>query len=558
MLKSLHIENIAVIQKCDIDFSCGFNVLTGETGAGKSIIIDSINAVLGERTSRDLIRFGCEKAEVTALFCNISGQCLEILRENGYDIDQDGNLLIMRTLSLSGNSGVRINGKVATVGTLKEIGKALVNIHGQHDSQNLLDPDNHCAYLDMLADTSQEIADYYKEFKHLNAVRKQLNSIENDRDSNLKKVDLLKFEVNEIISADIKLGEVADLKGKIQTAREKEKIITALSKADNLVSGNDEADGALSMIRAAAKEISSLKNERFNTIQNKLTALCETLGDCAFELRDLANDDEISQLNVEEIHSRLDLLERLMLKYGNSEEQILEYLEKAQAELEEIDFSGEKIKELSNELDLSTERLIALADKISKKRQKQAVDFSSKVTDTLKYLDMPNVQFFVNIEKGRYTKTGCDTVEFFIRTNEGESSKPLHKIASGGELSRIMLSIKSVLAKKDAVDTLIFDEIDTGISGRAAGKVGDRLKLVSLDRQVVCVTHLAQIAAFSDNHLYIEKTVEGGRTFTVVKPLSYNERIEEIGRIMSGTEITSNLYNSAKELLDRSQNNGNL
>lgn len=553
MLKSLHIENIAVIEKCDIDFSKGFNVLTGETGAGKSIIIDSINAVLGERTSRDLIRFGCEKAEVTALFCDITDEGKQIIEDNGYTVDSEGYLLIMRTLSLTGNSTVKINGKAATVGTLKAIAKALVNIHGQHDSQNLLDPDNHCGYLDMLADTSQDIENYYQEFKHLNAVRKQLEAVEDDRDSALQKIDLLKYEINEIASAEIKVGEVKDLKERIKIAREKEKIESVISLANNLVSGFDDTDGALLMVKAAAKHISSLKNDRFTQLSQKLSVVAEELGDCAFELRDFLANDEFSQLDVETLHSRLDLLERLMLKYGNSEQAVLDYLENCENELQKINFSDKQIEQLSNELDLSTERLIELAEIVSNKRISAAQKFSDKVTDTLQYLDMPNVKFDVNVQKGRYTKCGCDTVEFFVRTNLGEESKPLHKIASGGELSRIMLSIKGVLAKKDAVGTLIFDEIDTGISGRAAGKVGDRLKSVSLDRQVICVTHLAQIAAFADNHLYIEKLIANDRTFTDVKLLSYDERIQEIGRIMSGTEITNNLYNSAKELLDRSQ-----
>ena len=558
MLRSLHIENIAVIEKCDIDFSDGFNALTGETGAGKSIIIDSINAVLGERTSKDLIRFGCDRAEVSALFCDLSDASLNIIKESGYDVDEEGNLLIMRTLNTGSSSSVKINGKAATVGTLKEIGKALVDIHGQHDSQNLLDPDNHCTYLDMLADTAEDISKYYTEFKHLNAVRKQLGSIETDRDAKLRKIDLLNYEINEIKAADIKIGEVQELKDKIQIARAKEKIMAVLASANNLINGSDDTDGALSMVKSAHKQISLLKNDKFTDISQKLDAVAGALADCAFEVRDLAEDDEISDLDVEKLHTRLDLLERLMLKYGSDEQAVLDYLEKAELELEEINLSDKRIEELSNELDLSTERLIDFADKITSKRKSEAQKFAAKVTSTLKYLDMPNVRFDVNIEKGRYTKNGCDVVQFFVSTNAGEASKPLHKIASGGELSRIMLSIKSVLAKKDAVGTLVFDEIDTGISGRAAGKVGDRLAQVSLDRQVVCVTHLAQIAAFADNHLYIEKTVNNDRTFTLVKPLSYEERIEEIGRIMSGTEITNNLYNSAKELLDRSQENGNL
>ncbi len=549
MLKYLHIENIAVIEKADIDFSKGFNVLTGETGAGKSIIIDSLNAVLGERTSKDLIRKGCDKAEVSALFCDLSGDDIKLLEENGYEVT-DGELLILRTLSLTGNGTVKINGKSATVGILKNICKNLVNIHGQHDNQGLLNPDNHYLYIDRLAENSKLIDDYYKEFKYLNSVRKQLQSIETDEDEKRRKIDLLSFEIKELSDANIRIGEADELKKKLEIARNLNKMREALATSYASISGDESSDGAISMLQNAAKVLRPFDDDNFNNIEQKLLEACTLLDEIGVDLRNTAASLSGENLNTDEISDRLDLIYRLMLKYGDSEEKLLKRLEDSQKELETIELSEQRANELGLELDKSTERLITLAEVLSESRNKTALDFSNKVTEQLKYLDMPNICFKVNITKGRYTKLGCDTVEFLISTNVGEDLKPLSKIASGGELSRIMLAIKAVLADKDDVDTLVFDEVDTGVSGQAAGKVGRMLKEVSKSRQVVCVTHLAQICAFGLNHLKISKAVKNDRTYTEVSSLTYEQRINEIARIMSGEDITSNLYNSAKELLD--------
>ena len=549
MLKYLHIENIAVIEKADIDFTNGFNVLTGETGAGKSIIIDSLNAVLGERTSKELIRKGCEKAEVSALFCDLSSEDIKLLEENGYQVI-DGELLILRTLSSSGNSNVKINGKAATVGILKSICKNLVNIHGQHDNQGLLNPDNHYLYIDRLAENSKLIDDYYSEFKYLNSVRKQLQSIETDEDEKRRRIDLLNFEIKELTDANIRIGEAEELKQKLETARNLNKMREALAASYASISGDENSDGAVSMLQNAAKVLRPFDHDNFTLIEQKFLEACTLLDEIGVDLRNASASLNSENLNTDEISDRLDLIYRLMLKYGDSEEKLLNRLEASQKELEAIELSEQRANELGLELDKSTERLISLGDALSESRKKTAIDFSNKVTAQLKYLDMPNICFKVNIAKGRYTKVGCDTVEFLISTNVGEDLKPLSKIASGGELSRIMLAIKAVLADKDDVDTLVFDEVDTGISGQAAGKVGRMLKEVSNTRQVVCVTHLAQICAFGDNHLKISKAVRNDRTYTEVDSLSYEERINEIARIMSGSDITSNLYNSAKELLD--------
>lgn len=552
MIKSLHIENIAVIEKTDIDFGTGLNVLTGETGAGKSIIIDAINAILGERTSKDLIRAGCDNAFVSALFCDLSNESLSLLRDNGFDTDQDGNLLITRMLS-HGGSSIKINGRPATATVLKSVSKNLINIHGQHDNQSLLDPDNYYLYLDLLAENSDELQAYYNEFKHFNAVRRELNSQETDEGEKQRRADILQYQIKEIEEANVTPGELNDIKHKLTIAENYEKTLSALNDANYCLNGTDDSDGAVSLVRNAQKYIETAKNDEFSVLEQRLSEVLLNLEDISADIRKFTDNEEYSNLDSEKLRERLDILHRLMLKYGSDEEKVLEFLENSRAELEKIVCSDKQIADLSKELDASTERLVSLGEKLTESRVDAAQKFSAQVTKVLKLLDMPNVIFTINVNRDRYTKHGCDAVEFLISANAGESVKPLHKIASGGELSRIMLAIKSVLADKDDIDTLIFDEIDTGISGRAADKVGIQLSCVAENRQVICVTHLAQIAAYAENHLLIVKRVENSRTYTNVQTLSYESRIHEIARIMSGTEITENLYNSAKELIDRSK-----
>lgn len=558
MLKFLHIENIAVIERSDTEFAEGLNVLTGETGAGKSILIDSINAVLGERTSKELIRAGCDSAEVSAVFGNFDDSAVKTLSEFGFSPDDDGNIVIRRRLSVSGKGIIKLNGIPVTATQLKDIGKNLINIHGQHDSQALLDPEKHIFYVDALADNTELLNEYYQEFRYLNKVRKELEASEIDEEEKKRQTDLLKYQINELETADIKKGEFAELKRKAQIAKNYQIIVEALSKADTALNGNDDFSGASALISSAQKELSSVKDEKWNALAEKTADVLSDLADIGAEIRDFLDNAEYSELNINNINERLDLLERLMLKYGNSEDEMLDFLTSAKVRLDELDFSDRRISQLSDLLDKSTERLVELGEKLTLSRKKAASEFEKKVCDILSYLNMPDVRFTVSMQKGRYTKRGCDNIEFLISANRGENVKPLSKIASGGELSRVMLAIKSVLLDKDPVGTMIFDEIDTGISGYTAGKVGVQLKKVAKNRQVICVTHLAQIAAMADEHLLIEKSTEGGRTFTQVKPLKYEERVGEIARIMSGTELTENLYKSAKELLDRSKTNDNL
>ncbi len=548
MLKFLHIENIAVIERSEIEFKSGFNVLTGETGAGKSILIDAINAVLGERVSKDLIRNGCENAVVSAVFGDLNTKTVEIL--NGYDIspDEDGNILITRKLSLNGKGYIKINNLPVTATNLRDIANNLINIHGQHDNQALLIPENHLSYIDAIANNSDYIERYYDEFKKLNSIRKELMSLEMDEDEKARKIDILKYQIAEIENAALRVGETDELKAKLKIADSYEATYKALSNAEFLLSGDDNNDGALIQLRNANKQlltVEAVSNE-------KLADAISLLEDLRSEIGSFLSDTGFSQLNSDEINQRLDYISRVVLKYGGSEENAIQYLIKSQTELENITLSDKRIVELSNLLEESKQRLVFLAEELSQTRKTAAALFEAQVTDVLKELNMPNVEFAVDFKKGKYAKYGFDLVEFMISANAGENLKPLHKIASGGELSRVMLSIKSVLLDKDPVGSMIFDEIDTGISGFAADKVARQLKIVSNDRQVICVTHLAQIAAYANEHLLIEKTTEDGRTFTNVKSLSYEEKIREVARIMSGTDMTENLYNSAKELIDRS------
>lgn len=553
MLKFLHIENIAVIERSDIEFSAGFNVLTGETGAGKSIVIDAINAVLGERTSKELIRAGCDTAEVSAVFGELDNATAAALSDAGVTPDDDGNIVIRRRLSAAGKGLIKLNDRPVTATELKEIGKHLVNIHGQHDNQALLDPERHLDYIDAVADDDPIKGKYYAEFRELNRIRKELAATETDEDEKRRRVGLLKYQINELESAGIKPGEYEKLQKKLSVARNYQKTAEALSRAYSALKGDDEFDGAVSLLTDAEKSLSSLRNDEWDKKSSALADAAAAAEDVSAALYDFLENTELAGIDPDEINARLETLDKLMAKYGNSEEEMLEFLEKARIELNDTEFSDKKAAELSALLDDATERLIALADELTATRKKAAAEFEKQVCDILSYLNMPDVRFTVKFSKGRYTKRGCDTAEFMISANRGESVKPLCKIASGGELSRVMLAIKSVLLGRDPVGTMIFDEIDTGISGYTAGKVGTQLKKVAENRQVICVTHLAQIAAMADTHLLIEKKAEKDRTFTSVSPLSYEQRINEIARIMSGTQMTENLYNSAKELLDRSK-----
>lgn len=553
MLKYLHIENIAVIESADIEPVSGFNALTGETGAGKSIVIDSINAVLGERTSKEIIRSGADRALVSAVFGDLSDATKKILDENGITPDEDGLISVQRILSTSGSGSIRINGQLITAQTLREISKYLINIHGQHDSQMLLRPENHFHYLDMIADNDKERARYSDAFKKFQDIRKEIKTLETDEDRKYDRIDLLKFQINELENADIKVGELEELKKTRELIRNSEKMLKSLNDGLQMLNGDIDSDGAISMARTALSFVEKSGSPELNETTQGLSSAVESLEAFADNIRKYVADFPYSKEDAEKTDERLDTLHRIMLKYGNSEESAIEYLSRARAELDIIEFGEERLAELENELAVAEKQLVEAGNQLTASRIKAARGFEKQVCESLSFMDMTNVRFVVDITDGKYSKNGKDNVEFLISANAGESIKPLYKVASGGELSRIMLAIKGIIANKDDVDTLIFDEIDTGISGRAASKVAVQLRRVASLRQVICVTHLAQIAAAAEGHFLIEKSVSGGKTFTSVTLLDEASRINEIARIMSGTELTENTISSAKELLDRSR-----
>lgn len=553
MLTSLKIENVAIIESAAIEFGCGLNVLTGETGAGKSIVIDSINAILGERTSRDIIRTGAQSAKVYAVFEDVNAKVQKFLDENGIDCE-DGVLIINRTLSREGKNVCRLNGAPVTVSMLREIGSELIDIHGQHDNQALLSPEKHCGFVDSFAGNAEIIADYREKYGRLCEVRSKLKKLTTDESSKSQRIDFLTYQIDELEKAEITPGERDELKARKTLINNSQKVIESLNVAYEAL----KADGAgIDMITDAESEISdaSAYMEALGEASEKITDIRYELEDIAETVRDAMSEVDFDQSELEEIDERLDLLYRLSKKYGNTEEEMLEYLEKAKTELDNIAFSEEKVKELQKQEKEALAETEAAAKKLTESRKTAGEKLSEAICSELEFLDMPNVRFVVKCDDIGLTENGKDEIEFLISANVGEEPKPLAKIASGGELSRIMLAIKNVLAEADGVDTMIFDEIDTGVSGRAAQKIAMKLKSASKGRQVICVTHLAQIAAQGDVHLYISKSVSDGKTYTNIKSLIEEDRVAEIARIMGGMEITKLQLESAREML---RNAGNI
>lgn len=553
MLTSLKIENVAIIESAAIEFGCGLNVLTGETGAGKSIVIDSINAILGERTSRDIIRTGAQSAKVYAVFEDVNERVRNFLDENGIDCE-DGVLIINRTLSREGKNVCRINGAPVTVSMLREIGGELIDIHGQHDNQSLLSPEKHCGFVDSFAGNADLIADYREKYGRLCEIRSKLKKLTTDESSKSQRIDFLTYQIDELEKAEITIGERDELKARKSLINNSQKVIESLNIAYEAL----KADGAgIDMITDAESEIAnaSAYMETLGEASEKITDIRYELEDIAETLRDAMTEVDFDPSELEDIDERLDLLYRLSKKYGDTEEEMLEYLEKARAELDNIAFSEERVKELQKQEKEALAETETAACKLTESRKTAGEKLSNAICSELEFLDMPNVRFVVKCNDIGLTENGKDEIEFLISANAGEEPKPLAKIASGGELSRIMLAIKNVLAETDGVDTMIFDEIDTGVSGRAAQKIAMKLRSASKGRQVICVTHLAQIAAQGDVHLYISKSVSDGKTYTNIKSLIEEERVAEIARIMGGMEITKLQLESAREML---ANAGNL
>lgn len=549
MLKTLDIENIAVIEKASVDFSGGLNVLTGETGAGKSIVVDSINAIMGERTSRELVRYGADNAYVSAYFDDICDSALNKLKKFDIELEEDNSLLITRKISSNGKSLCKVNGKTVTVSMLKEICSYLVNVHGQHDSQALLNPDLQYNYIDMLLEDKSVLSDYKETFKKLISVRRKLKSFAKDEDNKESLLELLNFQIEELEKADIKVGEREELTKKRALIQKSEDIIKSLNLAISVINGDDENIGIEQACADVSRTLFKFDETKdvydvFNDINDKL----ELAKDKAEAL--LLSID-FSPEEIEMIDEKLDLYYKFSNKYGQTEQEMLDYLDKAKEKRNSILFADEELNRLNEEYENLLNITVKLADKLSVERKKTAKVFEENVKQELAFLDMPKMQFYVDFSKGNLSSTGYDKIEFLISANPGEPPKSLSKVASGGELSRIMLAIKNIISYNDTIGTLIFDEIDTGVSGRASQKIGLKLKSVSKNTQVICVTHSAQIASNADEHFLIQKKFNDNKTFTCVTPLDFEGRKQELARIMGGLEITDTLLQSAEELLNQ-------
>lgn len=553
MLSNLQIENIAVIKSASIDFENGFNVMTGETGAGKSIVIDSLNAILGERTSRELIRSGADSASVCAEFQNVGDNVKNELEKLG--IEKDDTLIVSRKLTPDGKNVCRINGMPATVSMLKALGVQLVNIHGQLDNQSLLSPETHCSFIDKLAGSGRELNEFKELYSLYIKKENELKSLNTDVNEKNRRLDILNYQIEEIQKADIRPGEKDELTEKLGFLRNAEKVLDLLHAAYAALNGDGEMPGAADVAADAASKLLSAADysSDFAETANGVNDAAMNLSAYTEELRDKIYSLDYDPNETERAEERLDVIYRLSQKYGDSEEDILAYLENAEKERDALSFSDERAEQLRAETEKAYNEALAAAKKLSEIRIEAGKKFSADVERELAFLDMPSVKFIVNDSVGELYENGIDNIEFLLSANAGEEPKPLSKIASGGELSRIMLAIKCVLSELDDIDTLIFDEIDSGVSGRAALKIAAKMKELSKTHQVICVTHLAQIAAFADEHKLISKEEKDGRTYTCIASLDYNGRKYELARIMGGLTVTQSILNSAEELLSSAE-----
>ncbi len=554
MLSALYIENIAVIEKANIEFSAGLNVLTGETGAGKSIVIDSINAVLGKRSSRTLVRAGADAAYVSATFENLSQLILRKLSSMGYDAE-DGTLILSRRLTASGKNTCHINSRPAPVSALLQIGEYLVSIHGQNDNLELMNPSMHIVYIDALADVAAELSAYRSVYRELTDVRRRLAEEATDEQQRLADIDLLTFQIRELEDADITVGEYDALVAERTALQNREKISRHLLLSSRILNGDDEIDGVLRMLDDASSSVIDASSflPAASGIADRLSSALYELQDISGEIENALYDIDADPMRLDQIEERLDLLYRLRRKYGDTEGEMLSALSAARERLEELlNYTRDRdaLEARCRELDVEAHRL---ADTLSARRRDTVSRFCKDVEREMTFLEMPAVKLTVRHDTTELSPRGTDAIEFLISTNPGEEPKPVSKIASGGELSRMMLAIKTVLSRADFVDTMIFDEIDTGISGSAAGKVGRKLHDLSKTSQVMCVTHQAQIAAFADRHLLIEKSVHNGRTYTDITPLDEDGRIRELSRIVGGEQITDSAVAHARDLLRTSR-----
>ena len=547
MLSLLHIENIAVIERSDISFDPGFNVLTGETGAGKSIIIDAISAILGERAYRDMIRTGANKASVRAVFTDVPQ--LPWFSENG--VDYDPETIIHREIYLDGKNICRVNGTLVTVSILHKLGIQLINIHGQHDSASLFDEANHLRFLDDFAENCVIRQQYAEKFSAVEQIRREIDHLNMDESEKLRRMETLRYQIAEIERAELEPGEDEVLEARRKVLQNAEKISDAMNDAVESLYGSDDSDGAAAMLMSAERALARVAkyDDSIAALHEKVADLMYQVQDAAEEARDARDELSFSAGELDEIESRLDVIHKLRRKYGATCEDILSFLAQAKKDLDEIEFADDMLERLKKKLSKAEKEAWDAAYALRDNRKKAAAVLTQRILTELAQLDMPRVQFSCEFSEQELAANGADAVAFYMSANAGEALKPMSKVASGGELARIMLAMKNVLAEQDKVNTLVFDEVDTGVSGRAAQKVAEKLRSVARNKQVLCVTHLPQIAALGDTHMLIAKSERGGRTFTTVSPLDREGRKRELARIIGGANITETTLKSAEEML---------
>lgn len=552
MLELLHIENIAIIQEADISFERGFNALTGETGAGKSIVIDALSAVLGQRTSRELIRTGADKAFVGATFSGVDSTLTE---ELGIAPEVDGTLLLQREIHSDGKNVCRVNGRPVTVSQLKALGGRLLNIHGQHDGQALLDEEQHLVYLDSFGKTEDLITAYAEKYKRFTEIKRQIQTLEMDEAEKERRVDTLRYQLEELRRAKLRPGEEEELNNRRGLLRNAEKFLSAAAEADYALNGDDNGGGALSALRQAHDALGGVRHldDGFGKLYERLGELYSEAYDIAVGVEDKRSELDVSPGELDRVEGRLDQLYRLKKKYGATVEDMLDYQARCEAELEQIEYAGDTLARLAGELTAAERDARQAAQALSEARKTAAERLSAQILEELRQLDMGKIRFAVDFTEKPLESDGMDTVRFLMSANVGEELRPIHKIASGGELARIMLAMKNVLSEQDKVSTLVFDEVDTGVSGRAAQKVAEKMARISRRKQVLCVTHLPQLAAMADTHFSVEKGERDGRTYTEVRRLDREQRRQELARLTGGSHVSQTMLDGAEELLTQAE-----
>lgn len=548
MLELLHIENIAIIEAADIEFAPGFNALTGETGAGKSIVIDSLSAVLGQRTSRELIRTGAEKAFVSAAF---SGTVPELTETLGIQPEADGTLLLQREIQTDGKNVCRVNGRPVTVGQLRALGARLLNIHGQHDGQQLLDEEQHIVYLDSFDRVETLAITYAEKYKDFTDIRRQIGALQMDEAEKARRVDTLQYQIEELRRAKLTPGEEEELTARRGMLRNAEKFLDAVAGADYALNGDDSGGGALSALRQAQDALGGVRHldDAFGQLYERLGEAYSEVYDIAATVEDKRGELDVSPGELDRVESRMDLLYRLKKKYGATVEDMLDYQARCEAELAQIEDAGDTLARLEQALSKAEKEARQAAQALSDARKAAADRLTAQILTELQQLDMGKIRFAVDFAEKPLDSDGMDTVRFLMSANVGEELRPIHKIASGGELARIMLAMKNVLSEQDHVGTMVFDEVDTGVSGRAAQKVAEKMARISRRKQVLCVTHLPQLAAMADTHFSVEKGERGGRTYTEVRRLDREQRRQELARLTGGSHVSQTMLDGAEELL---------